>query len=221
MTLDELVALAPTAVEEMTREFVHKAIECIKANPESQLTACFLLALRASSLLCGMALLLRPNTRDSWDVLARAFMETRDLLLDFRSDDEETRQKIKRWFRGNVWKVEYKRVEAFLNQLSGGELELAKRWGMFSGFSHPTVTAARRSAALTVSRVTGRQLEENPAAGWEAKVEDYLMSIATLIIATSDLPGWIRLGCDPSRMPNVRPFRDRATAAAVLGVLTN
>lgn len=217
MTLDELILLAPKVVQQMTTEFVRRGSECINAEQESQLTACFLLALRASSLLCGMALLMKPNTRDSWDVLARSFMEARDLLLDFRFDDDETRQKIRRWFHGKEWRAERKRIEAFLNQLAGGALELAKRWGMFSELSHPTVTACRNSTALTVSWVTRRQ--EDFATAMEAKVADYLMSISTLIIATtSNFDGWIELGCDLNRMPDVLPFRDQVRES-ILSIL--
>jgi len=213
MTLDEVLLLDPAVVQELTTEFVRRADECMTADRESQLTACFMLALRASSLLCGMALLLRPNTRDSWDVLARSFMESRDLLVNFRFDDDDTRQKILRWFHGKEWKADHKRCEAFLNRISGGEVELARRWGMFSSLAHPTFTACRNSTAMTVSWVTHRR--EDFAAVMERKVADYLTSISTLIIAaTFDLPGWVALGCDLGRTPNVEPFREGVKQAA-------
>ena len=78
------MVLAPTAIKELTAELFRRGDECMKADETSQSTACFLLALRLASLLCGMGLLLKPSTRDSYDVLARSFMESRDLLLTFR-----------------------------------------------------------------------------------------------------------------------------------------
>jgi hypothetical protein len=57
-------------------------------DPISQTSACFLLGLRSTSLLWGMKSLLDPETRDSWDVLVRSFMEAKDLLLTFRFDDD-------------------------------------------------------------------------------------------------------------------------------------
>ena len=214
MTLNELMLQAPGVVKEMGAEFVRRGHASMSADPESQPTGCFLLANRATSLLCGMALLMRPNTRDSYDVLARSFMETRDLLLDFRFDDNKTRHRVKRWFKKKEWSVSYKRCEAFLNHLSGGDLELGKRWGMFSSLAHPTITACRNSTALTVSWITGRKDDFKEA--MEAKVADYLMCIGTLIIATtSDFAGWVPLGCDPDRMPNVRTFRDEVRKTVV------
>ncbi|MGA9206349.1 MAG: hypothetical protein WB347_01015 [Terriglobales bacterium] len=209
MTLDEVLLLAPSVVQEMTTEFVRRGDECMRADQESQLTACFMLALRASSLLCGMALLLRPNTRDSWDVLARSFMEARDLLVDFRFEDNETRQKINSWFHGKEWKAARKRCEAFLNRIGGGETELARRWGMFSSLSHPTFTACRNSTAMTVSWVTHRS--EDFTTTMEPKIADYLTSITSLIVtSTFDFPGLVSLECDLRRMRHVEPFREHA-----------
>jgi len=214
LTLNEVVVLAPVVVKEITAEFVRRGDQCLKADHESQPTACFLLSLRASSLLSGMALLLRPNTRDSWDVLARSFMEARDLLVDFRFDDDETRQKIGRWFRGKEWMADRKRCEAFLKRVGAGDTELARRWGMFSHLSHPTVTAARNSTAMTVSWVTRRQ--EDFATTMEPTVADYLVSISTLIVATTyDPREWVKLGCDLNRMPNIERFLEGINEAVV------
>ena len=214
MTLNEVVALAPVVVQEISTEFVRRGDQCLKADQESQLTACFLLALRASSLLSGMALLLRPNTRDSWDVLARSFMEARDLLIDFRFDDDESRQKIGRWFRGKEWVADRKRCEAFLKRVGAGDTELARRWGIFSHLSHPTVTAARNSTVMTVSWVTRRQ--EDFATTMEPIVADYLYSISTLIVATTyDHSEWVKLGCDLNRMPDIERFLEGVSEAVV------
>jgi hypothetical protein len=188
----------------------------MKADETSQSTSCFLLALRSASLLCGMGLLMKPSTRDSWDVLARSFMESRDLLLTFRFDDQDIRNKIKTWFKGadeNAWKPRHKKCEAFVNRLAAGETELAKRWSAFSALTHPTVHAAKHSTALTVSWVTGRSKFEDFNAMMEPKVADYLVSISTLIIATTyDFPQWVTLGCDMGRMPSVEAFHLGAAA---------
>jgi hypothetical protein len=50
MTIDELLIVAPTVIKEMANEFFQRGDECMKANPTSQETACFLLALRSVSL---------------------------------------------------------------------------------------------------------------------------------------------------------------------------
>ena len=220
MTVDELLIVAPTVTKEMASEFFRRGDECMKANATSQETACFLLALRSVSLLCGMGLLLKPNARDSLDVLIRSFMETRDLLMTFRFDEQGIRNKVKRWFEGSndsTWKAEHKKCERFLDALSGGESELGRRWSMFSALSHQTVHAARRSTAMVVSWVTRRK-EPDIENAMTHKVVDYLESICTLIVvATFDLPGCISLGCDLNRMPNVEPFHTHA--AAVLSPL--
>jgi hypothetical protein len=173
--------------------------------------ACFLLALRSISMLLGIGQVMKPNARDSGDVLTRAFMESRDLLMNFRFDDQGTRNKIKRWFDGgtdNTWLAEHKRCERFMKQLSGSDTELGRRWSMFSAISHPTVHAARHSTAMVVSRVTGRVKIEDFAATMQPKIVDYLTSISRLIlITTSDLPGWVPLNCDLSRMLHVGTFQ--------------
>lgn len=213
MTIDELLIVAPTVIKEMANEFFQRGDECMKANPTSQETACFLLALRSVSLLCGMGLLLKPNARDSLDVLIRSFMETRDLLMTFRFDDQGIRNKVKRWFEGtndSTWKAEHKKCERFLDGLSGGESELGRRWSMFSALSHPTVHAAQHSTAMVVSWVTRRK-EPDIENAMTHKVADYLESICTLIVvATFELPGCVPLGCDLNRMPNVESFRTQA-----------
>jgi hypothetical protein len=219
MTVKDLLILTPTVIKELATEFVRRGDECMRANQTSQLTACFFLAVRSVSLLCGMEFLLKPNTRDSWDVLARSFMESRDLLIDFRFDDRGTRQKIHAWFQGNAWKAAHKRCETFISRVGGSDSELGRRWSMFSALSHPTVQAARNSTAMTVSWVSGRAKIEDFNSIMEPKLADFLVSISSLIVVTTfDFPGWIPLGCELSRMPNVEPFR-LSVAQTVLPIL--
>jgi hypothetical protein len=210
-TLDQLLLATPRVIKELTTEFVRRGDRCMIENETSQTTACFLLALRSASLLCGMGLLMKPGTRDSWDVLARSFMEARDLLLTFRFDNQGIRNKIRLWFKGGAdgaWKARHKECEQFVSRLGAGETELAKRWSAFSALSHPTVHAAKHSAALTVLWVTGRSHVEDFNEMMEPKIADYLVSVSTLIVATTfDFPRWVPLGCDMSRMPTIEEFR--------------
>jgi hypothetical protein len=108
-TVDELLVLVPVAITEMTREFTRKSEEYINTDGvSSRRAACFMLALRALSLLCGMGKLLQPETFDSYDVLMRAFLESRGLLTTFRFDDEDTKKHIQAWFRNkdkNAWQA--------------------------------------------------------------------------------------------------------------------
>ncbi|MGA2183994.1 MAG: hypothetical protein ABSH47_13275 [Bryobacteraceae bacterium] len=215
MTTDELLLKAPTVIGELSSEFVRRGHECMLADAQSQLTACFLLAIRAISLLCGMGCLLKPNARDSLDVLMRAYIESRDLLMTFRFDDQGIRNKVHAWFLPNgPWKPEHKRVDTFLQRLSGADAELATRWKMMSALSHPTAQAAKNSAAMVAAwAAPGRGVTETYAETMQLKIDDYLVAIGTLIVATTiDRPGWIPLGCDDTRMPNVEPFRLEAAA---------
>jgi hypothetical protein len=83
MTFDELSLIAPSVIHELAAELVRRGDECLKADRTPQRTACIFLALRSVSLLRNMELLLTPSTRDSWDVLSRALLES-DLLMNFR-----------------------------------------------------------------------------------------------------------------------------------------
>jgi len=94
----ELLIKAPVVITELGSEFVRRGQESMLADEKSQHTACFLLAIRATSLLLGMGTLLKPNCRDSLDVLIRAYLESRDLLMTFRFDDQGTRKRIQGWF---------------------------------------------------------------------------------------------------------------------------
>jgi hypothetical protein len=208
-TLGDLLVLAPGVLRELTQELVRRGDECMKADPTSQQTSCFLLALRSASLLWGMAQLLQSATFDTYDVAARAFLEARDLLITFRFDDNGIRKQIAQWSKGgndDSWKPRHKHAEQFMRRVGGGETEFSKRWSAFSVLSHPTTHSAKHSAALVVRWLSGRQDDLFEATA--SKVADYLVSIATLIVAaTVDLPGWVSLGCDLVRMPQIDPFR--------------
>jgi hypothetical protein len=210
VTLPQLLELAPTILKELATEFVRVGGQHMDADPNSQTTACFLLAIRSTSLLLGMKRLLDPSTRDSWDVLTRSFMESKDLLLTFRFDDQGIRNNIKTWFEGKndgSWKPHHKRAEAFAKRIGAGDTQLAKRWSAFSTLSHPTIHAAKNSANFVVTWVTGRSNNEDVII-MERKTADYLVSIAILIVATTfDFPEWVPLGCDMNRMPNIESFR--------------
>ena len=79
---------------------------------------------------------------------------------------------------------------------------------MFSALSHPTVHAARHSVGTTMGIVTGRVFSEQSERDMQPKLADYLMSVATLIFATTlDPDGWMPLDCDHANMPMVDPFR--------------
>ncbi len=201
-------------LSELGNEFVRVGIQSTDAI--SQRSACILLAARSTSLLLGMLPLLSPDTRDSWDVLARSFMETRDLLLTFRFNDNGIRNSIKTWFHGKndgSWKARHKKAEDFVARLGAGDTELGKRWSAFSALSHPTVHAAKQSTSLVVAWVTGRAEDYDEA--MNPKFADYLASIGSLIVATTfDCPEWIPLGCYMRRMPNVEPFRLLAAQVA-------
>src|ERR1017187_5181838 len=136
MTTDDLLLAAPAVLTELGAEFLRRGHECMIADPKSQLSACFLLAMRSLSLLCGMGALMKPNVRDSLDVLTRAYTESRDLLMTFRFDDQGIRNKVHGWFLPNgAWKPEHTRVDTFLARLSGSDAELAKRWKMQSALA--------------------------------------------------------------------------------------
>lgn len=213
----DLLIRAPGVLRELTGELIRRGDVCMKADPTSQETACFLLALRGASLLWGMAELLQPATFDTYDVAARAFLEARDLLITFRFDDDGIRKQMAKWYEGkndDSWKPRHKQAEQFMRRVGGGETEFSKRWSAFSVLSHPTVHSAKHSAAIVVRWFSGRQDDLFDAT--TLKAGDYLVSISTLIVAaTIDRPGWIRLGCDLELLPQVDPFRTdvaRATA---------
>jgi hypothetical protein len=208
--LNELVEVVPVVLKELATEFVRAGGRCMDVDPSSHTSACFLLAMRSTSLLAGMSSHLHPAIRDSWDVLARSFMETRDLLLTFRFDDQGIRNSIKTWFEGKndaSWRPRHRKAEKFVRRIGAGDTELAKRWSAFSALSHPTIHAVKNSTNFIVTWVTGR-IEDSDRIIMERKTADYLTSISTLIVAaTFDFPEWIQLGSEMDRMPRVEPFR--------------
>lgn len=215
MTVDELLAEAPVALAELTEELLRRGHESMLADDKSQPTACLLIALRAASLLHGMASVLKPDTLDSFDTLTRAHIETRDLLQTFRFDDQGARDKIGYWFVGakdNAWKADHSKCDEFLTRLGANGLQSSTNWSKLSVFSHPTKYAAENSAVVIVSRVTGKSQTEVFA----YKKADYVVSISRLIFAvTYDLPGWISLSCNENLMPHVEGFRALAEQVAL------
>ena len=96
VSLHGLLDRVPLVLKELSEEFCRVGGRSMDVDPNSQVSACFLLGFRSTSLLWGMKSLLEPATRDSWDVLVRSFMETRDLLLTFRFDDNGIRNRYRR-----------------------------------------------------------------------------------------------------------------------------
>jgi hypothetical protein len=211
MTFDELWVNSPIVLRELAAEFVRRGDECLRADKKSQLTACMFLALRSVSLLLGMAKVMEPETRDSWDVLARALQESTDLLMYFRFDEDGVRKKIGYWFAGkgdSAWKADHHKCEEFIRRLGEGETELATRWSAMTVFSHPTIYAAQNSARNVAGWVTGFAKTEDPVDTILPKIADYLTSISKLIVvATFDLPKWVPLGFDLNRMPTADQFQ--------------
>ena len=93
MTLDDILNAAPSVLDELTRELIHRADEAMRADTKSQLTACLQLGLRSASIMHGMARVLDLHTLDSYETLNRAAIEARDLLMHFRLNDKGTREK--------------------------------------------------------------------------------------------------------------------------------
>jgi hypothetical protein len=218
MTIDDLMGFAPDALIELTHECIRHIDDY---GPESQHNACYFLALRSVSILNATAQLLKPGTFDSWDILARAFLESRDLLTTFRFDDEETRKTVVRWFEsggGDTWKPDHKKCEEFLNGVGAKDLQLAKRWGVMSSVSHPTYLATQNSVAIITSRVFN---QDGPDLGkaLEEKKADFMLSISTLIATmVYESPAWIRLGLDLGHMPTAERVRTES-APIVISIL--
>ena len=149
MTMNDLFISAPGVLKELAMELTRRADEEYRKDEKSQASACFFVALRSISLLCGMAKLLTPQTRDSVKVLIRGFLESRDLLMTFRFDDQSIRNKIGRWFDGNIegstWKPEHKRCEGHLEKLGDSGSQLATKWSEITTLAHPTRFACQNS----------------------------------------------------------------------------
>ncbi len=170
-----------------------------------------MLAIRALSLLRAMFELLRPDTFDSYDVLVRALIESRDLLTTFRFDDAETRAQVQRWFKDkakDTWIPKHRACEQFLKRVGGGNLELARRWGQFSERSHPKYLAANNSVAIVGGTLSfDKHIELIPAL--EEKRADYITALVSLYVAASfDFAGWVSLQCDFDRVRTVQQIKD-------------
>jgi hypothetical protein len=219
MTFEEVLISASGVLHELTRELVRRGDECYRKDRQSQETACLFVAIRAASLARGIGRMLHADLRDSHEVLTRAFLEARDLVLTFRFDDNRARTKIKYWFAGKVgssWKVDHKKCEEFLNRLAPGSSDLSERWSMFTALSHPTFHAATNSikTAMLWAPDVPRPMEASDS--FTQTAADYLTSLATLIlISTIDFPGLVSLGCDLDRMPTIDSFRDHVSEAVL------
>src|ERR1039458_1284131 len=161
MNLDDILDAAPSVLETITLELFNKADAAIRADGESQLTACLRLGLRSASIMHGMARLLDPHTLDAFEALNRAAIEAKDLLMHFRFNDEDTRKKIGYWFAGakdNAWKADHARLGHFLTEQARVlvNVELGVAWSRMSVLAHPTRYATDNSSAVLVSRLTGR-----------------------------------------------------------------
>ncbi len=218
-SMDELMRDAALVLNELMAEFVRRGNEEYERNPNSQVSACFALAIRSTSLLCGMLQLLKPQTRDSLEVLSRAFLESRDLLMSFRFDQKGTRDKIAYWFAGNAdssWKAEHKKCEEFVRKLGHGNSEFAKRWSMMTTLAHPTRYAADNSISCATLWAARPPRVDDYDRMMESKIADYLTSIASLIVLTTcDFPGLVSLECDFDQLPTIDVFREKVFQIAV------
>jgi hypothetical protein len=217
MTIDDLMGFAPDALIELTHECIRHIDD---HGPESQHNACYLLALRSVSILNGAAQLLKPGAFDSWDILTRAFLESRDLLTTFRFNDEKTRNKVARWFKGdgNTWKADRKKCEDFLKR-GRGQLQLARHWGLMSAVSHPSHLATKNSTAIISSLVFDQDRPDLTKALKEKKA-DFILSVASLIATVVyEEPAWIPLGLDKGQLPTAEKVRTGSApvVASILG----
>lgn len=194
----------------MQREFFRVGGEHFDRNMKSQHTACFMLAIRSASLLTAMGKMLQADSFDSYDVLQRAFLETRDLLTTFRFDQDETRAQIKVWFRDkdkDGWKPQHRVCERFLESVGAQDVQLARKWGTFSALSHPTYLATCNSVAVRGASMSPQKRLELVDV-LDEKVADYITTTVTLFIVMSfELKGWVQLGCDVGRMPTAEKLR--------------
>jgi hypothetical protein len=206
LTLDDVFDSAPDVLEELTRNLVDRAAHAMRADAESQLTACLQLGLRSASIMHGMASVLSLPTLDSYETLNRAAIEARDLLMHFRFDDKGTREKVGYWFAGakdNAWKADHTKVEEFLAKQDALNTPLAVNWSKVSVLTHPTKYAAENSAVVVIHRMTnlmnGLSLEQKRA--------DYIVGMARLhLAAVYELPGWISLGLNRAYVQRVQTF---------------
>jgi hypothetical protein len=71
VTLDDVLNAAPKALDDLTRELIHRAEDAMRADTKSQLTACLQLGLCSASIMHGMARVLDLHTLDSYETLNR------------------------------------------------------------------------------------------------------------------------------------------------------
>jgi hypothetical protein len=119
MNLDGISEAAPNVLEALTRELFARADAAMRADKESQLTACLQLGLRSASIMYGMSKVFDVHTFDAYETLNRAAIESKDLLMHFRFDDADTRRRIGYWFTGakdNAWKADHARLDQFLTK---------------------------------------------------------------------------------------------------------
>jgi hypothetical protein len=117
--MEEPLNSASTVLTELTAEFVRRYLEEMDKDSKSQTIACLLLAMRSASLLCAAGRLLDPRTLDGLEVMKRAFLEARDLLMTFRFDEKGIRNKVEYWFEGkldNSWNADREKCEQFLER---------------------------------------------------------------------------------------------------------
>jgi hypothetical protein len=210
MTIEEILRSAPTVLVELNSEFVRRSNDELWKDPKSQVTACLYLAVRSVSLLNGMGRLLTFATLDSYSVLARGFLEVRDLLLTFRRDDQGIRNKIGYWFEGKAqspWKAEHKKSNEFWEEQGHPGADLNKKWSQMTTLSHPTIYAGQNSLNCARPWAHHLPLAQQITNPMDSKIPDYLVNIATVIVnATLDPPGLISLGLDLQRMPSIDSF---------------
>jgi hypothetical protein len=210
MDLDGIVDASPHVLEALTRELFIKADAAMRADKESQLTACLRLGLRSASIMHGMSRVLDLHTFDSYETLNRAAIEARDLLMHFRFDDESARRKIGYWFAGakdNAWKADHARLDDFLTkQAVLLNTSLGESWSRMSVLTHPTKYAADNSTVVIINRMTGR-VNGIDSTNITLKRADHVVGIARLLLATVyDLPGWIPLGLNLANLPDAQQF---------------
>jgi hypothetical protein len=206
VTLDDLLRDAPKVLDKLTCELTRRADAAMRADPKSQLTACLQLGLRSASIMHGMQRVLDLHTLDSYEILNRAAIEARDLLMHFRFSDKGTKDKIGYWFAGvkdNAWKADHTKVEEFLTKQGALGIQLGVNWGKVSVLAHPTKYAADNSTVVIVHRMTGLLNGLN----LRQKRADHVVGVSRLIVAAAyDLPGWISLGLDSANMPGMESF---------------
>lgn len=207
--LDGIVDAAPKVLEALTRDLFNHADTAMRGDSKSQLTACLQLGLRSASIMHGMSRVLDLHTVDSFEVLNRAAIEARNLLMHFRFNDKGTRQKIGYWFAGakdNAWKADNARLDEFFTKQGVlTNCQFGVTWSKMSVLAHPTMYAADNSTVVLVNRLTGR-LNDIDNTNITLKRADYVVGVARLLLATvHDLTGWISLGLNPN-IPDFQSF---------------